>query len=200
VKQAARFSVQSALKVIIADLGVSPGLVLRLAGLPADLFARKDASLSPAEYFRLWHGLEQAAGSDALPVKVGQRISVEAFDPPIFASLSSPNLNAALQRLAQFKRLIGLLILQVEIMAYETSVTLDCYGNDEPIPRSLGAAELVFLTRLARLGTHKHIVPLRVELAHLPDDRGPYQEFFGVALAPGASAWHFPPRMPEGRF
>jgi AraC-like DNA-binding protein len=187
VKQATRFSVQPGWKVFITDLGVNPVHALRLAGLPADLFARKDARMTPAEYFRLWRGLEQAAGTDVLPLKIGQHLSVEAFDPPIFASLCSANLNTALQRLSQFKQLVAPMTLLVEITAHQTGVTLDCYGNDEPIPHSLGAAELVFLTQLARLGTRKRVSPLRVELVDLPDERGPYQEYFGVPLSQGSA-------------
>jgi AraC-like DNA-binding protein len=185
VKQATRFSVLRGWRLMISDMGLSPTDVLTLAKLPADLFARKEASLSPAEYFRLWHGLEQAAGTEALPLKIGQVVSVEAFDPPIFASLCSPNLNAALQQLIRFKKLIGPMTLRLEIDARRTCVTLDCYGNDEPIPRSLGAAEMVFFTQLARLATRKRIVPLWVELVHLPDSVEPYREYFGVALQPG---------------
>jgi AraC-like DNA-binding protein len=183
LKQVTRFSVQSGWKLLITDLGVNTALVLKLSGLPADLFARKDAFLSLVDYFRLWHGLEQAAGTDMLPLKIGQHLSVEAFDPPIFASLCSANLNTALQRLSQFKQLVGPLTLTVEITVHQTDVTLDCAGNSEPIPRSLAAAELVLLTQLARLGTRKRIVPLRVELVQLPDERGAYQEYFGVPLA-----------------
>jgi AraC-like DNA-binding protein len=156
-------------------------------GLPADLFVRKDASLSPADYFRLWHGLEQAAGTDALPLKIGQHISVEAFSPLVFASLCSANLNTALQRFSQFKQLNGPLTLLVEITAHQTCATLDCYGNDEPIPRSVGMVELVCLTQLARWGTRKRMVPLRVELVQLPDEREPYREFFGVPLSTGSA-------------
>ena len=185
MKQATRFSVQPGWKVLIADLGVNPALVLKLSGLPADLFARKDASLSPADYFRLWHGLEQAAGTDLLSLKIGQHLSVEAFDPPLFASFCSANLNTALQRLSQFKQLVGPLTLTVEITVHQTCVTLDCYSNVEPIPRSLAATELVFLTQLARLGTRKHIVPLRVELVQPPSEREAYQEYFSVPLARG---------------
>jgi AraC-like DNA-binding protein len=111
---------------------------------------------------------------------------VEAFDPPIFASLCSANLNTALQRLAQFKQLIGPLTLLVEISAHQTAATLDCYGNEEPIPRSFAAAELVFLTQLARLGTRRRVVPLCVELVELPDRSEPYQEYFGVPLSQGS--------------
>lgn len=186
MKHATRFSVQPGWNVFITDLGVNPAHVLRLARLPADLFARNDAKITPADYFRLWQGLEQAVGTDVLPLKIGQHLSIETFDPPIFASLCSPNLNTALQRLAQFKLLVGPLTMLVEISARQTCVTLDCYGNDAPIPRSLAASELIFFTQLARLGTRKRIVPLRVELAALPDSHEPYQEYFGVPLSQGS--------------
>ncbi len=166
------FQFAAGLESAARDMGVNPTLVLRLAGLPADLFARKDASLSPADYFCLWHGLEQAAGIDVWPLKMGQVLSVEAFDPTIFASLCSANLNTALQRLSQFKNLVGPLTFTIEITAHQTYVTLDCYRNSEPIPRSLGVAELVFLTQLARLGTRKRIVPSLVELVQPPSETG----------------------------
>lgn len=186
MKQATHFSVQPGWKVLLTDLGVNPAHALRLAGHPGDLFARPDARMTPADYFRLWRGIEQAAGTDVLPLKIGQHLSVEAFDPPIFASLCSANLNTALQRLAQFKRLVGPLTLLVEITAYQTWVTLDCSANNEPIPQSLGAAELVFLTQLARLGTRTRIVPRRVEVVDLPHARDPYQDYFGVPLSRGS--------------
>ncbi len=186
MKQATRFSVQHGWKLLIGDLGLNPTEVLRLAELPADLFARKDASLSPAEYFRLWHGLE-LAGTDKLPLHMGQSISVEAFDPSCFASLCSANLNTALQRMSQFKKLSGPLLILVEIMTHQTCVTLDCYGNAEPMPRSLGLATVVFLTHLARLGTRKHIVPLWVEVVQPPSKSEPYQEYFGTPLSRGSA-------------
>jgi len=51
-------------------MGINPAHVLALAALPADLFAKKEAKLTPNEYFRLWHGLEQVAGPE-LPLKIG---------------------------------------------------------------------------------------------------------------------------------
>ena len=133
MKRATHFTVQRGWKLLISDMGLNPTDVLKLAGLPADLFSRKDASLSPADYFRLWQGLEQAAGTEELPLKIGQAISVEAFDPPIFASLCSPDLNTALRRLAQFKRLIGPMVLTVDVGEHQTSVAIDCYGYEGPL-------------------------------------------------------------------
>jgi len=182
MKHASRFTVQRGWKLLMHDMGLNPAHVLALARLPTDLFARMDASLTPSDYFRLWHALEQAAGVDALPLKIGQAISVEVFDPPIFASLCSPNLNTALQRLATFKPLIGPLTLTVHVLPLRTIATLDCYGNEGVIPASLGAAELVFLTRLARMATRHNVVPLDVELAQVPQNLAPYDFFFGTPV------------------
>ena len=126
--------------------------------------------------------MKQVAGAEALPLKIGQMISVEAFDPPIFASCCSPNLNTALQRLAEFKRFICPMRMAVEIGQRQTDVTLNCYGHDDPIPRSLGAMELVFLTQLARLATRKRIVPAGLELLQLPKHPAPYKAYFGTPI------------------
>lgn len=116
---------------------------------------------------------------------VGQAISVEAFDPPIFASLCSPDLNTALQRLAKYKPLIGPMTMDVNISRTDTHVTLDCYGYTDQIPRSLGATELVFFTQLARLSTREKVVPVVLELPQLPKNRVPYEAYFGNPIRPG---------------
>lgn len=199
MKNASRFTVQRGWKITITDMGINPAHVLALAGLPADLFTRNDASLSPKEYFNLWHGLEKAAGAEELPLKIGRTISVEAFDPPIFASLCSPNLNTALQRLAQYKPLIGPLTMKVDIDRQQTIATLDCYGHSGQIPRSLGATELVFLTQLARLATRETITPVVLKLPRLPANPSPYESYFGNAIEPGVFQLQSDPqRNPPG--
>lgn len=90
MKQATRFSVQMGWKLLILDMGFNPADVLAFARLPGDLFARKDAALSPAEYFNLWRGLEQAAGADELPLKLGRSfLLAEAFDPALFSACAA---------------------------------------------------------------------------------------------------------------
>jgi AraC-like DNA-binding protein len=182
LKQATRFSVQMGWKLLIMDMGYNPADVLAFARLPGDLFARKDASLSPTEYFNFWHGLEHVAGAAELPLKLGRVISAEAFDPALFACLCSPDLNTALQRLAQYKRLVCPLMMTVDISATETTVTLTCYGQTEPIPHSLSTFELVFFTQLARLATRERILPLSAETPDLPFDETLYKAFFGCPL------------------
>lgn len=186
MKYPTHFVVHPGWKLVLADMGVDPAHVLRLAELPADLFARQEATISPAQYFKLWRALEQAAGDAvALPLRIGQAISVEAFDPPIFACLCSPNLNVAFQRLSAFKKLIGPLALLVDVGAEGTSAKLECYADAGPLPHSLAAAEAVFLTQLVRLATRHRVVPTEVVLPELPQRLENYAEYFGVVPIAG---------------
>ena len=153
MKHASKFVIQRGWKLLLADMALPVSEVLAWAGLPGDMFSRPDASLSPADFFKLWNGMEQVAGGDDLPLRFGRAISVEAFDPPIFASLCAPNMNVALQRLSSFKRLIGPMILEVLVTSNGTSADLSCYGYEGHLPRSLAATEMVFFTQLARLAT-----------------------------------------------
>lgn len=187
MKYATRFRVLRGWKLLIADMGLQPTRVLALAQLPADLFVRANATVTAPMYFALWQALEKEAGTEELPLGIGRALTAEAFDPPFFAALCSPNLNVALTRLSLFKRLIGPLILEVEQQADQTVATLDCYGHEGRIPRSLGATELVFLTELARRSTRQGVVPLEVVLPDLPTDLRPYSDYFGLAPRRGSA-------------
>lgn len=182
MKQATRFSVQNGWKLLMRDMGLDVVEVLARAQLPEDLFLRRDASLTPAEYFRLWGALEDTVGGEGFPLLLAKVLSAEAFAPPIFASLCSPDLNTALCRLAHYKRLVGPLAMSVEIGPRQTVVSLDCYGHAGPLPRSLGTSELVVFTLLARMGTRRHVVPTALGTPSPPTVQAPFEAFFGVPL------------------
>ncbi|MCA9668454.1 MAG: AraC family transcriptional regulator ligand-binding domain-containing protein [Myxococcales bacterium] len=183
------YFVTPAWKVLLADLGVFPSNVLRRAELPGDLFARERAALSTDEFFRLWSSLEQeVAGDEDLALRIGAAISVEAFDPPVFAALCSPDLNVALRRVAQYKRLIAELTLDVEIDEERTALRVRWPSDEPDPPPSLALCKLVYLLQLARIGTRERLVPLEVRCPALPKRRATYKKFFGVALAQGAYA------------
>jgi len=185
--RATHFCVQPGWQLLLWDMGLNPAHLLRLAGLPEDLFSRKQASITAQQYFRLWQAIEVSVGGTTLPLLVGQAISVEAFDPPIFASLCSPNLNIAMQRLSAFKKLIGPMTLSVAVGSTKTSITLECYENEGSIPRNLAMTELVFLTQLVRLGTRHRVIPLEVMVPELPGSLDGYVDYFGVSPKQGAA-------------
>jgi len=173
------------LRVLFRDLGLDAGMLLREADLPQDLFARARPLVTSAEYFRLWNALERSSTMAELPLAIGQRISVESFDPTLFAALCSPNLASAFERLSAFKRLIGPMELALlwtpEVFAIELRFT------DLGLipPPGLALAELVFFVQLARMGTREAIVPASVITPSLPAAPEPYAEYFGVELRRG---------------
>ncbi|HSI51285.1 MAG TPA: AraC family transcriptional regulator ligand-binding domain-containing protein [Ideonella sp.] len=182
MKRASRFVVASSWQLMLGDMRIDTAAVLAHAGLPADLFHRGDAALSPAEYFRFWHGIERAAGEREVGLLLAEHFKAEAFDAPIFASLCSPNFNVAARRLSHYKPLIGPLLLDVDQGRNLTRLSLACYGAEGQLPRALSLTELVFFCQLIRFGTRERIVPRVVQLAELPRDVAPYAAYFGCAL------------------
>jgi AraC-like DNA-binding protein len=170
---------------MLKDIGVSENEVLKRAKLPLDLFSQKNASLSVDEYFRLWQGLERSFNDPSFPLRLGQMISTESFSPPIFASLCSPNLNVAMKRISQYKRLIGPMTLHVKQDTDATTVSLDCLFTENPLPDSLVAYEMVFLVRLVRLATREQITPQSVSSSSPVLKRKDYAAYFGIKPSQG---------------
>jgi AraC-like DNA-binding protein len=181
---AEHYTVNAGRGLLISDLGISPVDVLRRAGLPDDLFSRGQTILTSQQYFALWRALEDEAGDPALPIRIGRAISVEAFDPPIFAALCSPDLNVAASRIAKYKKLIGPTRLIVARSDVDTTLELRWPRHAVP-PVSLSATELVFWVALARLATRAELRPVRVTSPHPPDTAQAYRDYLGVRIGKG---------------
>lgn len=150
-------------RVVVADLGIRPADVLRVAGLPADLFTRDEALLPARQYYALFEALDQLVGDRDLAVAIADKLSPEVFDPPIFAALCSPNLQVAAERIAVHKRLLGPLRLRVTADADGLDIEI-IWPPADPAPVVLSRFEVAFWVALARLGTRTLVVPQRVVL------------------------------------
>ena len=166
--------------IIMRDLGIEPRNVLRRARLPEDLFHREPARLPVAEYCRLWEAIEAEAGDSLLPLRAADAMSPEAFHPSIFAALCSGDFTVAARRIAQYKKLIA--PMTVEIDDREDGFFVGMRWDDPglQLPPVLAAVELVFLTQIARIATRERIEPLKVESPHPMEPAEAYAEYFGV--------------------
>ena len=175
------FAVDPGWKPMLQAIGVDVAEVLRRANLPGDLLARKDASLSPEQYYRLWDAIEATTGNPCFALEMVGQMSADVFDPVLFAALSSPDMNTALGRIQQFKPLIGPLRLDVAVTREHTTVVIDFSGIEAAPPTSLVLGELAFFVQFARLATGEHIVPLAVGSSiNLPETKN-LSAFFGIA-------------------
>lgn len=179
------FKVHSGWKILLKDMGLNPAEVLRLAGLPADLFTLKEAWISVQGYYDMWQAMEKMAGERELPLVFGQAISIEVFDAAIYASVCSPNLNQALKRLSMYKKLICPLVLQVNVQTDFTSVTVACHGKSDLL-ETMSLTEHVFFTQLARLATRERITPKKVVVRNWSGRSAEYADYFGVEPVAGA--------------
>lgn len=185
MKRARKFAVAANWQLMLADMNIETATALAYARLPADLFRHSNATLSPAEYFRFWLGVEKAADGRDLAMLMAQYLSVEAFDAPIFACICSPDLNTAMQRLSHYKPLVGPMLLDVQQNTNSTRLEIECYGYEAPIPPSLAMVEVVYFTQLVRLATRKRVVPLAVTLPELPPVMEAHVDYLGCEVSQG---------------
>lgn len=178
-----QFVVDFGWQALLGDLGVSAQDVLRMASLPLDLFTRETPTLSTPEYFRLWGAIMKVSGDSLFPLKVAQAFSAETFSPPLFACFCSRNLNTALDRLAQYKPLVGPLRLKIDRTQDQTEVTIEPDPTTLEIPLSYFLMEQVFLVHMARSATRSNVVPVQVMLPELVSEEDGYEAFFGCPLS-----------------
>lgn len=187
--QAKTFPVDAGWRTLLRDLGVKPADVMRRAGLPEDLLARPQAGLSTAEYFSFWRSLEAAVGDPLFPLRLVDAITPEAFSPPIFAALCSPNLRLATQRLSQYKRLVAPMALDLTVDK-RGALSLSPRWLDALVapPLSVVASELAFFVRLVQLATREPIHAVQVTMPTIPDPLPEYERYFGASIRKGKAA------------
>ncbi|WP_251359159.1 AraC family transcriptional regulator [Kangiella sp. TOML190] len=179
------FAIDASWPAILQTLSIEPQDLLRHAQLPWDLFSQQPMSLSVNDYLRFWSSLETLHQELHFPINLVNSVSPEVFSPPIFASFCSSDLNRALKRLVAYKPLIGPLELELEQTEQYTSIELAGIAVDRKLPTSFIMTELLFFVQLARLGTREAIIPYQITVNHLPSDKSPYQDFFGIPLTQG---------------
>ena len=185
---ARKWTVHPRWRLLLQDAGLNPIDILRRAGLPDDLFSRKKATLTTEQYFDLFRAIGKEADDPLLPLRIGQSFSVEAFDPPIFASLCSPDLNTALGRLSHYKPLIAPMRLHVDVGQDSTTMHVEWTDITSAPPMEVLGVELVFFVQLARIATRAEIRPLKVTSPAALEPAKPYTEYFGVPVRVGTKA------------
>lgn len=179
------YTLDPGMGVLLADLGLSVPDVLRRARMPENLLTRSAVRLDIEEYYRLWQAVEQEAGEPAdLPIRIAKAISVEVFNPPIFAAMCSPDLNTAAKRIAHYKRLIGPLKMSVRRGRAETTLEKVWPAHPAPPPSMVGF-ELLFWVAMVRLATRHPVRPLRMVSRHPPQEQAPYRDYAGCVIEQG---------------
>jgi hypothetical protein len=97
-----RFRVSTALARRIEELGLSPTVVLRQAGLPMGLFDQEKILVTTEELFALYRAISEVSRDPAIGLKLGTEERIERYDPVAIAALSTRSFRIALERLARY--------------------------------------------------------------------------------------------------
>ncbi|MFI9560996.1 AraC family transcriptional regulator [Nonomuraea endophytica] len=181
-----RFTLDPGIRALLHHLRISVARVLRRAQLPAGVFAHGAVTMTVEEYYRFWDAVDAEAADPDLAVRIAGALSVEVFNPPIFAALCSANLRTAAERIAAFKPLIGPVNLDVTTARDGLTIGLGWPGEPPP-PPLLVAAELAFWVALARIATRHEVRPTRVTMRLAPQPSATTTAYFGTPIRQAAA-------------
>lgn len=185
IEQLSRFTVDPAWQTILRDLGIDPAAAITEARLPADLFARENATLTADEFFRLWNAIEACYDRQDFALRLGQMISAEVFHPLFFGALACPNFNVCMQRVSVYKKIVGPFRLDVAEDSRSTSLGFEFLTGASVVPDSMIAMELVFIVGLIRFATREQIVPMHISSTAAQLQGPEFTEYFGVQAVQG---------------
>ena len=152
-------------------IGIRVGEALKAAGIPEDLFSRKQPVLDESEYYCFMDAVGRQITDPALPVLIASADSIECFSPPIFAAYCSKNALICLDRLSRYKRIIAPMRYEIIQEDGTTSLLFDASRENLTMPQFLVETEIVFIIHILRIATKQDIIPVRIEMqAPVQDD------------------------------
>lgn len=161
---------------------ISVPLLLRRAGLPANLFEQEKIYVTTAEVFAIWRTVAEMSPHPGFGLKLGTELRFERSHPVSIAGVCSRTFGDALQRLARYKQLTCPEEIRVQRKAQETSVEFFFIEAEEAQPDIMVDIGLSWILNVGRRGTDGEINPLRLELTRPVKHRGLLEKHFGCRV------------------
>lgn len=177
-----RVHVGKAARILLTELGLDIKTVMRRAGLPPGLLDGDGSRISFDDFHRLWTSVTAEAEDPLLALKLGDAAGIDYFDPAFFAAMCSPDMNMAVLRLAEYKRLVSPFRFDVQIDAHSTQIAFHGPANDAVHP-TLALTEIVFLVNFARRATRQRVTPVSVTMPFDMPERAAYEAHLGCAIS-----------------
>jgi len=172
------FRVSSTLPRKLEELGLSPGAVLRRAGLPIGLFSQERIFLSTEEFFALHEGIAQSSDDPGFGLKLGNEERVERYDPVKLAAISARSFEDAIERVSRYKRLTCPEAIRVVQRGNECAVQFVWLLAHEKEPALLVDVCFAWIVSMAQRGIGRPLIPKRAELQRPPAHREMYEAHF----------------------
>jgi AraC-like DNA-binding protein len=170
----------------LEEMGISRRAVLRLAGLPSELFQQTRIWLTTEEMRTLYDAISEVSGDQAIGLRLGSEERPENYSPIAIGALFSRSFRDGLNRIARYKRLTS----PQEIRMFErgTECAVEFVWLLAEITESPIWIDSCFAwtVTIGRRGIGRNIHPVRVELRRAVANRQPYENFFACPVKFGA--------------
>ena len=181
-----RFPLDKNYAMLLKSQNISVREVLLKAKLPEDLFGRKDAFLTDAEYMRFMESMEQSIEDPRIPILLATAEHIESVNPPVFAAYCSKDARHCIKRLAQYKALAGAVCFDVQETEDEIIITIHAVNEKQELPEIIVGIEMVLLTNLIRKAAKQNIIPYKIIVKH-PFRNPEYEKFLSCTAETGTS-------------
>ena len=186
LRMADRFRVLSVMGRQLDGLGIPSDSVLRLAGLPSQLFQQTRIWLTSEEMRALYDGIAEVSGDQAVGIRLGSEERPENYSPIAIAALFTRSFRDALNRVARYKRLTSPQEIRLLERGNEFAVQfLWLSAEIEESPIWVDSC-FAWTVTIGRRGIGRNIHPSRVELRHAVANKAPYEKFFACPVKFGA--------------
>jgi AraC-like DNA-binding protein len=181
-----RFRILSVMGRQLESMGISGSAVLRLAGLPSNLFQQTRIWLTTEEMRALYDAIAKVSGDPAIGLRLGSEERPENYSPIAIAALFTRSFRDALNRVARYKRLTSPQEIRMSERGKDCAVEFVwLLAEIAESPIWIDAC-FAWTVTIGRRGIGRNIHPSRVELrSHVPDQK-PYQTFFDCPVKFGA--------------
>jgi AraC-like DNA-binding protein len=177
-----RFRITKGWAQRFAEEKISVPMLLRRAGLPANLFEQAKIYVTTAEVFAIWRTVAEMSPDPGFGLKLGTELRFERSHPVSIAGVCSRTFGDALQRLARYKQLTCPEEIRVSRKAQEASVEFFFVEAKEAQPDIMVDLGLSWILCVGRRGTDGEIIPLRLELTRPAKHRALLERHFGCPV------------------
>ena len=162
------FIVDGNYKDLLLGYGIDLREFLRKLSLPEDLFNQKLIHLKEEEYYRFVQMMGEYIGGEPAMIKLASSEQIETFSPPLFAAWCSKNGEKCIERLSEYKKLIGPMSWVLKKEGDSLTVSIKAGSPEPDIPSLLIQSEFAFLIGLLRRATKEEIRPLCISVKKKP--------------------------------
>ena len=170
----------------LESMGIPTNAVLRLAGLPSELFEQTRIWLTTEEMRALYDAMAKVSGDPAIGLRLGSEERPENYSPISIAALFTRSFRDALTRVARYKRLTSPQEIRMSERGKECAVEF-VWLLAEVAESSIWIDScFAWTVTMGRRGIGRNLHPSRVELRCHAANQQPYESFFACPVKFGA--------------